>query len=222
MRPNPRVAAGASSGAMKEGECQPGEIPVRQHPACRSSIAFRSIPFRPSRRPAARSGTLIRAYPARAPVLVGARFAPARFARLIARMRPREPDAGRTSPVGRIGGFFRAGANGGTKRPRERRSLPPAAHCNTIFDNASNFRIISEKQNMILHSGSAGAGRLWMRTRSATIGGQGEPMASDIANDCAGPPSNGVPPALRRAHRNLDRAVDRLYRPTPWPPNASA
>ena len=54
-----------------------------------------------------------------------------------------------------------------------------------------------------------------MRTRSATIGGQGEPMASDIANDCAGPPSNGAPPALRCAHRNLDRAVDRLYRSTP-------
>lgn len=25
-----------------------------------------------------------------------------------------------------------------------------------------------------------------------------------------------MPPALRRAHRNLDRAVDRLYRPTPF------
>ena len=29
-------------------------------------------------------------------------------------------------------------------------------------------------------------------------------------------PDDLMPPALRRAHRTLDRAVDRLYRPTPF------
>ena len=56
-------------------------------------ISFRACFVRHSPPPACRSGgTLIRAYPARAPAPVGAPR--------------REPDAGRNSPVGRIGGFF--------------------------------------------------------------------------------------------------------------------
>ena len=43
----------------------------------------------------------------------------------------REPDAGRTLPIGRIRSFFRASANGEAKRPRARRFPPSATHNST-------------------------------------------------------------------------------------------
>ena len=70
------------------------------------------------------SGTLIRAYPARAPAPAGARIAAARFARLIAPARARAKPKGRTQdapvpPPSQT--FFRAAANGcGLRMP-----LPP-------------------------------------------------------------------------------------------------
>ena len=74
----------------RDGFERPARSRIRQHPACRRSIPFHSAPFRSYRRPVARSGgTLIRAYPARACAGAGARIAAARFARLIARARPR-------------------------------------------------------------------------------------------------------------------------------------
>ena len=97
-RASPAASAGAQAGphpaspASGRGAC-PAAVPSRRspvlpHPACRSFIPFRSIPFRPPRRRFVTcSGTLIRAYPARAPAPAGARFAAARFARLIARAR---------------------------------------------------------------------------------------------------------------------------------------
>ena len=67
---------------------------VSPRPVCRSSIAFRSPSFRSSRRRCPGRTEPFSARIARAP---GRAFAPARFARLIARARG--PDARRTSPV---------------------------------------------------------------------------------------------------------------------------
>ena len=53
-------------------------------------------------------------------------------------------------------------------------------------------RIISEIWNMMPLPNGAGAGRLWTRTRSATIGGEGEPTVNDMANDRAEPTANGA------------------------------
>ena len=83
-RASPAASAGAQAGphpaspASGRGAC-PAAVPSRRssvlpHPACRSFIPFRSTPFRPPRRrfvPC--GGTLIRAYPARAPAPAGAR-----------------------------------------------------------------------------------------------------------------------------------------------------
>ena len=75
-------------------------------------VSFHFVPFSPP--PGCPGGgTLIRAYPARASVPAGARIAAARFARLIARTRPRESESGRRTHVSRrlLGCFFRAGAD---------------------------------------------------------------------------------------------------------------
>ena len=153
-------------------------------------VSFHSVPSRSSCRPAAQSGgTLIRAYPARAPAPGGACFAPARFVRLIARMRSRASRTHLACWPNR--GLFRAGANGGTKRPRERRSFPPAAYCNTIFQNASHFRIISENQNTTCFQAAPGRGAsLEQPDRWVTV-------------FCVRSPS-----------ARPGRAVDRLYRQT--------
>ena len=92
---------------------------VRPCPACRSSIAFRSPPFRsPRRRRPGRaepfSARIAPACPRASP--------PARFARLIARARGREPDAGRTSPV-RFTAVFRNRCH----RPRDAGEAAPDA-----------------------------------------------------------------------------------------------
>ena len=101
---------------------------LRSSPSCMSvlhPVSFHSLPFSPP--PCPCGGTLIRAYPARAPAPGGARFAAARFARLIARMRLRAR-AGRRAHLARClnRGLFRAGANGETKRTRGCRFLLPA------------------------------------------------------------------------------------------------
>jgi len=88
--------------------------------------------------------------------------------------------------------------------------------------------------------------RLWTRTRSARIDGirtadckqpgdanlsKVESLAQAVLDARAALPNATLAdlydadlmlPTLRRAHRILDRAVDRLYRQTPSPPNASA
>ena len=106
--------------------------------------------------PAWRSGgTLIRAYPARAPAPVAARFAPARFARLIARMRLRAR-AGRRAHLARWPnrGLFRAGANGETKRTRGCCFLPAP---NIAYD--SDLSIIIEDLLLNTHERFIVAGR---------------------------------------------------------------
>ena len=72
------------------------------------------------------AGTLIRAYRAPASAPVGARFAPARFARLIARAC--EPAAGRTSPVCRIGGFFAPARAAKRSGPADAASFLPSQY----------------------------------------------------------------------------------------------
>ena len=85
------------------------------------------VPFAPP--PALqRRNPVSRVSRARAPVPGRARYAAARFARLIAQAhaRAREPGAGRTSPVSFPRSFFRAGAKRERAQRRGRRALPPA------------------------------------------------------------------------------------------------
>ena len=93
-----RKAAGAmcESGSPPGGRgvfraaCPPPRSPVRPHPACRSFIPFRSTPF-PLSPPGAAGPLFARNARPRARV-----SAPARFARLIARARPRARTGRRT------------------------------------------------------------------------------------------------------------------------------
>ena len=108
--------------------CLPPRSRIRQHPACRFlyPVSFHSVPSAPS--PAGPcGGTLIRAYPARAPAPAGARFAPARFARLIARvrLRARAQAQGALCPLAESGAFF-APARNRSEAASGWRLLPPA------------------------------------------------------------------------------------------------
>ena len=98
--------------------------PVRSPPVrilpCRSSIAFRSAPFSPPPAGPA-SGTLFRAYHAR-----GRAFAPARFARLIARAHARQTRGAPLPPV--PPGSFRADA----RRSGLRTPLPRALYLGLV------------------------------------------------------------------------------------------
>ena len=107
---------------------------VPLQPACRPFTSFRSTSFHSFRRPAPRSGrTLIRAYPACAPVPARARFAAARIARLIARARPRASEPGRRTHLSRqlLTGFFAPAPARKTKR------LPDAASSRPSIDHDS-------------------------------------------------------------------------------------
>ena len=114
--------------------------PVPPHPACRSSIAFRSIPFPSSfRRPAGRRDPNSRVSCARL-CRRGRALAPARFARLIARMRLRAR-AKRRAHFARwpTRGLFRAGAKRKTKRPRGCRSLLSGLNLRCVPSMSSYF-----------------------------------------------------------------------------------
>ncbi len=97
-------------------------MPVRILPAVVPShfVPFRSVLPLPGLRPA--TGPFLRAYRACEPVPARARFAPARFARLIARAR--EADAGHTSPFRFSTVFSRRREPGGKAAPRGHRFLP--------------------------------------------------------------------------------------------------
>ena len=110
--------------------------------AYRSFIAFRSAPFSPAAPNAANvtdaaaagcpeRGTLIRAYPARPVPARASRFAAARFARLIARVRPcaRGGPPGAPLPSARAGGF--GPSNRFPARKREK-AAPEAAFLHRI------------------------------------------------------------------------------------------
>ena len=83
--------------------------------------------------PPAGGGTLIRAQTAPAPAPLGARFAPARFARLIARARPRTR-AGRRAHLTcwPNRGLFRTGAR--RERIDPARMPVPCLHCNLAIE----------------------------------------------------------------------------------------
>ncbi len=117
---NPLPASPASGrGDFMAADPSPETPSLRTLNVVPSSRFVPLVPFAPP--PAGpRDGTLIRAYPARAPAPVGARFAPARFARLIARVRLRAR-AKRRAHFARWPnqGPFRAGANREARRRRE-------------------------------------------------------------------------------------------------------
>ena len=114
-----REIPGTSPG-MTEGVSGHRLRPVRAWGAGRCSgrltvfgmgLPFHPSPFRSSRR-LPEGGTLYRAYPARGRLRAGGRFAPARFARLIARPRPRAR--------GRLGAHLACRSNRGRSAPDRR------------------------------------------------------------------------------------------------------
>ena len=133
------------------------------------------FPFHP---PAA-GGTLICAYPARAPAPLGARFAPARFARLIARARPRARTGHRAHPACWPNrGLFCAGANReGRAAPRGCRFLPPAPYCHWPSGNqVSSTKYFKKENNVPIRSPQSGLRRRAFtrarRGRGASAGGR--------------------------------------------------
>ncbi len=112
-----------------------GPIAVRPYPACRSSFAFRSAPFRSPRRRPGCGGTLFRAYcaPARQRAL-----APARFARLIARARARPRNQGARLPSVPLETFSR-------RREAAPRMPLPLLHISTDFRDTSPLRELFPK-----------------------------------------------------------------------------
>ena len=128
------------SGALRR-LCPPRRSFVRPCPACRSSMAFRSAPFRsPRRRRPGRAGPFF-ARIACAPVSARARarFAPARFARLIARAR-RKAHLSRAF----LRAFFAPARTGRRSGPAGCRFLLP--HISTDFPGSSSISgIISKK-----------------------------------------------------------------------------
>ena len=116
---------------------------VRPCPACRSSIAFRSTPFRSPRRRCPGRAEPFSARIARGRARVSA---PARFARLIARAR-RRAHFSRAF----LRAFFRAGANRKARRPRGCRFLLP--HTSIDFLRSSHFQELFQKKRTNTVSG---------------------------------------------------------------------
>ena len=140
-------------------------------------ISFRACFVRHSPPPACRSGgTLIRAYPARAPAPVGAQTAPARFARLIARARP---GANRTQDATRLSaesGSFRTGPARAGSGPRMPLPSDPSYH------NLSKYNPIIQKyclNVMIIHGTRSGSSIFPVRTESPPRFGAGIQSSSD-------------------------------------------
>ena len=173
--PSPRTPAGRAGASRGRGKLH--EVPAlprigvrgrRCAPAgttdgglrARSSSGFPGFassawvpPFEPSSFHRSRSrfprggGTLIRAYPARAPAPVGARFAPARFARLIARACP-GARAGRRAHLARWPNrrpFFAPARTGKAMRPRADAAFLPRRHRSTNGEMSILFRRIITK-----------------------------------------------------------------------------
>ena len=91
-------------------------IRFRQHSVFGTGLPLIPVLFGSLRSRPASGGTLIRAYPVR-PCRRGSR----------ARLRGREPSAGRTSPVGRIGGLF-------APVPTRKARRPPDTACPAQYD----------------------------------------------------------------------------------------
>ena len=144
---------------------------VRPCPACRSSIAFRSTPFRSPRRRCPGRAEPFSARTARAGTRVGAGAV-------------RAPDCAREAqgallPCVSSGFFSRRREPEGEAAPRMPRpsSCPISAW---IFSGQALFRNYFKKLEQTPFPGSAGArrfvlrtARLWTQTRSAAIDGQG-------------------------------------------------
>ena len=156
--------------------CQaPLRLPCRRaarlHPACRSSIAFRSVCT-------AAGVPAVRPFFARIACAHAPAFAPARFARLIAHARG---NAGRTSPVRSVG-FFRTGARQETKR------LPDAASSPASFYHG--FTGVKP---------SSGISSYFMNKLSSSVMAPTLPFATRPAPTASSPPAPPRPRAPGRA-----------------------
>ena len=137
------------------------------------------VPFHPP----AGGGTLIRAYPARAPAPLGARFAPARFARLIARARSCTR-AGRRAPplLAESGAFSRRREPGREAAPRGCRFLPPAPYCHWPSGNqVSSTKYFKKENKAPIRSPQSG-----LRRRAFTRARRGRDASAGGRRRCGG------------------------------------